>query len=237
MNMNEIICKFEQMNNWLKDPQWWAIVVALVLGLIGIFQDWLRKKIWKPDLKIEFRLNPPDSHKTMMRNSNTNKIVYPTYYLRARIENTGNYQLEDVEAMVTEKTKREPNGQFKRDAEFLPLNLIWTVTHEITKSKIQPGLFKFIDFGHVEETRFKNLSTFGLSNNSRVVLELCTETSPNTGSHIIFPGEYRIKIIIAANNLKPITKIYSLVITDNWTDNQSEMFEKNIFVKEEKSMY
>lgn len=221
----------------LKDPQWCAIMVALLLGIVGIFQDWIRRFFWKPGLKINFRLSPPDSHKTYMRDMRTGQIKYPTYYLRARIENSGNFQLEDVEVVATEITKKRKNGKFIKIGDFLPLNLIWTVTHEITKLKIQPGLFKFLDFGHIEETKYKNISDFGFEYSSKVILELCTEIAPNTGSHLIFPGEYRIKLVIAANNLKPVTKIYSLIFADAWTDKQEEMLRKNILIEEKKSMY
>lgn len=236
--MNEIICKFEQIS-WLKDPQWWAIFAALLLGLAGIFQDWIRKLFWKPSLKIDFQLSPPDSHRTFFSDRNTGKFLNYTYYLRPRIGNNGNYRLEDVEVMVVELSKKEVNGQFKKDEDFLPLNLIWSVSHEITKLKIQPGLFKLLDFGHISETKHKQaqLDYFKLGTNTNIVLELCTEVPPNTGSHLIFPGEYRIKLLIAANNLKPVAKIYSLVLADKWTDDQKEMLENNIFIKEEKSMY
>jgi hypothetical protein len=234
--MEEIICKIEQIS-WLKDPQWWAIFAALLLGLSGIFQDKIRRIFWKPKLNVDFRLSPPDSHKIPMREIASQRILYNTYYIRARVMNFGNYQLEDVEAMVTDLTKKELNGQFKKEENFLPLNLVWANTHEITKSKIQPKLFKFLDFGHISETKNINLKDFNSPTSSKVVLLLDVEVAPNTGSHIIFPGEYRIKLIFAANNLSPVEKIYSLVIADEWTEDQQEMLEKNIFIKEEKSMY
>lgn len=236
--MNELICKLEQLY-WLKDPQWWAIFAALLLGLAGIFQDWIKKRIWKPELEIEFRLNPPDSHKIPMRNVSTQEILFNTYYLRARIKNSGNYQLEDVEAMVLELTKKEPNGQFKKVENFLPLNLVWAHSQgrEITKPKIQPRMFKFLDFGHISRVDDANIALFNVKSRNETVLTLDVEVPPNTGSHLIFPGEYRIKLIFAANNFSPISKIYSLIISDRWTESQEEMLEKNIFIKEEVSMY
>lgn len=236
--MNELVCKLEQLY-WLKDPQWWAIFAALLLGLAGIFQDWIRRLFWKPSLKINFYLTPPDSHKTFFSDSKTGSFLNYTYYLRPRIKNDGNYRLEDMEVMAVELTKKESNGQFKKIDNFLPLNLIWTNSHEITKSKIQPGLFKFLDFGHISETKHKlnQLSYFQLRKDTQVVLELCTEVPPNTGSHLIFPGEYRIKLLFAANNFKPASKIYSLVFADKWSEDERDMLGNNIFIKEEKLMY
>lgn len=223
----------------LENPQWWAVIVALLLGLAGIFQDSLKRQIWKPKLEVEFRLNPPDSHKTAMSNASTGEFMYNTYYLRARVKNTGNYQLEDVEAMAVELTKKEPNGQFKNVETFLPLNLVWAHTRgkEITKPKIQPKMFKFLDFGHISQVKYVNTRAFGISALGDTLLVLDVEVSPNTGSHFILPGEYRIKLVFAANNLSPINKIYSLIIADKWTEVEKEMLGNCIFIKEERSMY
>lgn len=238
--MNDLICKLEQLY-WLKDPQWWAIFTALLLGLGGIFQDRIRRMIWKPKLEVDFRLNPPDSHKIPAKVINRLTGVklgeYNTYYIRPRIKNAGNFQLEDIEVMAIELTRKEPNGQFKKEENFLPLNLVWANTHEVAKPKIQPKLFKFLDFGHILETKHVNLEEFHISTNVKVTLVLDVEVEPNIGSHLIFPGEYRIKLLFAANNLSPIEKIYSLIIADKWTEDQKEMFDKNIFIREEKSMY
>ena len=166
-------------------------------------------------------------------------VMYNTYYLRARIKNTGNYQLEDVEAMAIELTRKEPTGQFKNVENFLPLNLVWAHSRgkEITKPKIQPKMFKFLDFGHISQFKDVDTRALGISAIGNTLLVLDVEVSPNTGSHLILPGEYRIKLVFAANNLSPINKIYSLIIADKWTEDQKEMLENYIFIKEEKSMY
>lgn len=218
----------------LTNPQWWAVFVALLLGVVGIFQDSIKRKIWKPKLNVEFRLNPPDSHKIPMVNQSRE---YMTYYLRARVENTGNYQLEDVEAMAIELTKKEPDGQFKNIDNFLPLNLVWAHSHEITKPKIQPKMFKFLDFGHISHVKDENTKPLVHCVTSNILLALDVEVLPNNGSHLILPGEYRIKLVFAANNLGPVYKIYSLIIIDKWTEDQKEMLENNIIIKEETSMY
>ncbi len=230
----------------LEDPQWWAVFVALLavfvallLGVAGIFQDSLKRKIWKPNLEVEFRLNPPDSHKIADHNDSTGEFMYNVYSLRARVKNTGNYQLEDVEAMAIELTKKEPNGQFKNVENFLPLNLVWAHTRgkEITKPKIQPKMFKFLDFGHISQVKDVNTRYSSISAHGNTLLVLEVEVAPYTGSHLVLPGEYRIKLVFAANNLSPINKIYSLIIADKWTEDEKEMLENYIFIKEEKSMY
>ena len=85
--------------------------------------------------------------------------------------------------------------------------------------------------------KYVNTRAFGIFALSDTLLVLDVEVSPNTGSHFIFPGEYRIKLVFAANNLSSINKIYSLIIADEWTEDPKEMLENYIFIKEERSMY
>lgn len=215
--MDNVVLIKEQIV-WYLDPSWWAIFVALLLGVIGVFQEQIKRSFWKPKLVIGFNLEPPDSHKTKLTNRITGDFICNTYYLRAKIKNDGNFQAEDIEVMASELYKKGKNGRFIKDKSFLPLNLKWSHTGEITKEKIQPGLFKYLDFGHL-------LPSEGSSKN-KIVLELDVEMKPNTGSHLIPPGEYRITLLIAANNTKLINKQFLLILKNDWRDDEGEMFNK-----------
>jgi hypothetical protein len=230
--------------NWLGNPQWLAIFVSLLLGLVGIFQDWIRQQIWKPKLKVEFGLKSPCSQKIAARDVSTGSILYNVYQFRLRIKNEGNYQLQDVEAMATELTKRGPSGKFEEVNGFIPLNLVWshpkrreiTEGREITKPKIQPKMFKLLDFGHIVQKKYADIEASRINEVSEILLELDVEVKPNTGSYLIPPGEHRIKLIFGANNINPVIKVYSLIIEDKWTEDE-EMLENYISIKEENSMY
>ena len=41
-----------------------------------------------------------------------------------------------------------------------------------------------------------------------------------------------MKILFAANNLKPIEKTYRLLIKDKWSDDEKEMLNDNILIEE-----
>ncbi|MDP2947120.1 MAG: hypothetical protein Q8N88_03315 [Nanoarchaeota archaeon] len=223
----------EGVNNpWTVWVSLLGVFVALLLGVIGIFQGRIRSWFKKPKLNVSIKLEPPDCHKIAMRNPQTGAYVCDSYYFRFRVENTGNYQMEDVEAIPVELYKKI-NGKFEKVNNFLPLNLVWAHYHNITMPKIQPLMFKHLDFGHITKSNFANLSYFGISESARIVFQLDLAVIPNTGSHILIPGDYKIKILFAANNLKPIAKIYNIEIKDNWTDDEKEMLNNNISIKEE----
>lgn len=234
--IHEVLQQLKSIAQGVNNP--WAVwipllgvSVALLLGIVGVFQDWIRSWFKKPNLKVSIKLEPPDCHKIAMTNPQTGQYTCHSYYFRFRIENTGNYQMEGAEAMVTELYKKS-NSKYKKVQNFLPLNLVWAHYHNVTMPRIQPQLFKHLDFGHIIQANFANLSYFGIQGNPKIVFLLDLAVIPNTGSHILLPGDYKIKVVFAADNFKPQEKIYDLVIKDKWNDNEEEMLTQDISIKE-----
>jgi hypothetical protein len=224
-------------NVWWRDSQWWAIIVpflvALMLGALAIFQDWIRRLIWKPKLNVSIRLCSPDCQKIPLTDTRSGQHLYDSYYFRFRMENTGNYKMEYVEAIITEVNKKRANGEYKKLDKFLPLNLVWAHNNLVTIPNIQPGLFKHLNFGYIVQSENANLGYFGMQKSDEtIVFKFTVEVEPNHGSHILLPGDYNITIKFAANNLSPVTKKYNLLFPDKWDDNEEEMLRNNIGIKE-----
>lgn len=217
-----------------KDPQWWAIAVALLLGVVGIFQDRIRSLFKKPKINVNIKLEPPDCHKIALRDNNTGQFICDTYYFRFKITNIGNYSLEDIEVLTAELYKKN-QGRYHKVNNFLPINLNWAHNHVVTMPKIQPKLFKHCDFGHILETNTnlgrKIVQYYGFNTNAKVMMQLDTFIEPNTGSHILLPGEYKIKVIFSANNLSPYEVWYELILKDKWDINENIMLRNNISIK------
>ena len=213
----------------------WEAMVALILGLAGIFglHEAVKKWLFKPDIKVSIRLEPPDCLKIAMNNTRTGQFLYDTYYLRFKIENTGNQKMEDVELVALELHKKGANNRFSKVRSFMPMNLVWANVHEVTMPKIQPGLFKHCDFGHIIQNpnRYVSLNAFGLSGRSNVIFILETQATPNTGSNYLLPGKYKIKFAFAANNLKPRYYWYKFEIKDRWDSNEQRMLSRNVAIE------
>lgn len=218
-------------NPWTIWASFSSALIALIIGLLGVFRDRVRSLFIKPKLKVSIKTEPPDCHKTSMAHPATGKYLYDTYYFRFRIDNIGNCHAEDVEAMVTEVHKKI-NGQYKKKSDFLPLNLLWSHYRKITMEKIQPKLFKHLDFGFILKRNFVNLKKYGIEGTPNVVFQFDVAVKPNTGSHILLPGNYKVKIVFAASNFKPIEKTYNLEIKDKWDNNEEKMLAENILIKE-----
>lgn len=232
----EALSHIENIASGINNP--WTIIVssagvlvALLLGVVGVFQDRIRAWFKKPKLNISIKVAPPDCHKTSFYQPDVDRKVCDTYYFRFRVENNGNYYAENVEAMITEVFKKRYE-QYEKVDNFLPLNLVWSHYRQPTMSKIQPKLFKHLDFGFILKSNSEYLARFGIQNNTNIFFEFDLAVRPNTGSHILLPGDYRVKIIFAGNNLEPLEKIYHLVIKDNWADDEATMLQENMTIEE-----
>lgn len=226
--IQEAINKFSQTKNI---P--WEAIVAMLLGIAGIFkiQDFIDKRwLRRPILNVSINLAPPDCHKIAMTNSQTGQFLYDTYYFRLRVGNLGNFQIEDLEVLAEELYRKQGRTYIKIDR-FLPLNLKWAHQHLITMPKIQPELFKHCDLAHIVQQSRVNLEAFSLSRPNNSVLILDTSVQPNTGSNILLPGKYKLKLIFAANNLPPKVVWLKLEFDDVWDDNEENTLANNVRIK------
>jgi len=222
-------------NNWYCDPQWWAIITALLLGLVGIFQDWLRSLFLKPKFTIQVGLEPPLSNKTFfIRESEIQVRIGPyrfdvethkmkervdCYYFRFLIKNMGNTQAKDAEVMVSQIEKKI-NNDFEIVKDFQAMNLKWSHSGgRVTIPKIQKGFYKYCDLGYIKRV---NRNDYG----SDIAFFLELEVMPNTGSGVLVPGEYKITAAFTAENMKPVYKRYLLSFPNEWDDNQEIFFKK-----------
>ena len=142
--------------------------------------------------------------------------------------------MEEVEVLANELHQKGANGRYTKVADFLPMNLNWAHNHVVTMPKIQPKLFKHCDFGHIIESTSvlgrQYLTAYGLNTSTRVIMILDTFVEPNTGTHVLLPGEYKINIVFAANNLKPVSNWYKLKIVDAWSSDEQQMLSSNVLI-------
>jgi hypothetical protein len=196
-----------------KDPNWWAVIIAFLIGLAGLLslQDIIKKRFIHPVLSPTIELKPPDCHIIPIINLQTRQRQYDSYYLRFRIKNLGNARLSNVEAQVTELYEKQRNGRFKSVPDFLPLNLKWAHDHVISKPHIQSGLFHHLDFAHSIPNPVSGLN---------VALMLDTFITPNNFSNLIIPGKYKIKLVFSADDINPIEKWYLIELKNIWSNNE-----------------
>jgi hypothetical protein len=203
----------------------WEALIALILGVAAIFdiQGIVKKQLNKPKLKVDFKLSPPEA----IRLTIDQTISF--YAFKLKILNNGNYQMEDVEILIEEIYKEERPLTYIKAEDFLPLNLNWLGIDSITMPKIQPQLFKYCELGFM----FKKehiISKNHIPQSIDVVITTHQVIRPNANTYTFYPGRYKLKLIIAANNLVPEHRNIEINFNNSWYDSEEEMF-SNIDIK------
>jgi len=214
-------------------------VVMAVVAVIAIFQDKIRAWLMRPELNASIDVAPPDCHKTVLKSFDRQGQVIDAadcYYFRLRVENSGNQRAEMVEVFAAELSKRQADGSFKRMDSFLPMNLVWSHIRRAFLDAISPEMEKLCDLGHIVEPAKR--SRFGMEDNPQLgvpagqtIFSFDVETKSFTMSHLIPPGTYRLVLLVAAANAKPVRKTLEIVLTGDWYDEQPRMLGEGVGIR------
>jgi len=213
----------------------WAGAVATFLAvLVALFKEEIQALWRRPSLAASIRLSTPDCHKTEMTVTNTltGQVLdsWPCYYFRVWVENSGNLRAEQVQMFLSRLLRKHADGSFKEEKQFLPMNLRWANSHEIFAEGISPKMGKHCDLGHIVHPSKATQAGNTLPNvpADKVIMSLDLEVKPNTKSHLLAPGTYRLELRLAAANSTPVVLILELTLTGGWYDDESRMFADGI---------
>lgn len=227
-------------------------IVMAIVAIIAVFQDKIRAWLLRPILSVSISLNPPDCHKTELHFVTEGQTKPPqgpskkdkasvsrqtdVYYFRLRIANLGNQKAESVEVIASELSRRVADGTFKAVGSFLPMNLLWTNIHTMFLPAISPGTFKHCDLVHVINPKMRKLipmedNTWPNVSQDETILSFDTAFKPFAKNYLVCPGTYRLTLIVAAANSKPVKKVLGIRLTGDWYDEEQKMFGEGIGIK------
>lgn len=205
-----------------KRIEFYSVLVALAIGIAGIFREWILDFIFHPKLKLSLDLSPPDSIPIPLFRDGIK--VLDSYYYRIKVTNSGSRPAKDVELLIENLFKKK-GGKFKKISGFVPLKLIWSNTQAQggvdTLSRIQSrDMFEHCNLGHIEE---KELGCY--------VLKLDTKVNPTNMCNCLTEGVYRFHTITSANNVQPFKDYWELVFDGALHLDEKEQFEKGVLIK------
>ena len=208
-------------------------VATVILGVVAIFQDRIRRLIIKPELDIEIDVTPPDCHKTEFKNMQTGVKTCDCYYFRFKIWNRGNDRAENVETIVTKLYKKKVDGGYKEESDFLPLNLVWSYYNTPVMANICPDTFKHCDMGYLINTNdLARLHGITKTFSSKIIFIFGIAVKPNKLSFIKEPGEYAFEVIISSANVsKSIKTYFELIVKDSWFDDEKKMLDETVCIR------
>jgi hypothetical protein len=221
----------------------WAAAVATFLAVVVALLKEEIIRLWRrPKLTASIRLEAPDCHKTELAwiNPNSGQVVARgwCYYFRLWVENKGKQPAERVQVFAAKLLRRHADGIFREEKSFLPMNLVWSHTHEIFKERISPNMGSHCDLGFIQEPSFRTQialaggRTLANVTDDKAIFALDLEVKPNTLSDLLAPGVYRLEVLVAAANAGPKRKVLEITLTGNWFDPESKMFSDGIGIVE-----
>src|SRR6267142_2680479 len=227
--------------NFLGDlPTWVTAIATLLLAALALFQDFLRRLVWKPKLELDIHPRPPDFHRTEWAHSilqsvydaSTKEVVQrtlqlssPCYYFRIRVMNKGNCEAKDVE-IYAKDLQELVEGEFRSVPRFSPMDLLWADVRTPVLPILIPELPKLCDLAHMVAPSAKDYLDLDLQgvDKTKAILVLDLQVTPNSKGHLIGPGHYRLALALAAANATPCEYVLDITVTGDWYDEADKMF-------------
>lgn len=214
----------------------WAVAAAtLLLAAVAVFQEPIRSWLRRPRFRVTAKTEPPDCVWVPFTNQ-AGAHVADAVYLRIWVENDGNDTARSVEVYAGELQRRRADGTWERVQAFPPMNLRWAnLGGAIYSPSIAPGMGKHCDIAHIAEPASR--AALGEVNPS---LNLPAQTtsmafdlmvSPNHRGHIVGPGLYRLAIVVAAENSRPVRRTVEINLKGGWYPAEAEMLRDGVGIR------
>lgn len=215
-----------------------SAIITFFAVLVALFKDWFWEKIKKPILSVKFEMGPPFCIKTKAQFSEQQPTQHDVYYFRLKIDNEGTQTANRVQVYVNKVSRKHTDDLYYDERQFQPMNLKWSNTNNpaIYVPHILPNMGKFCDLGHIIDPIYRQYysSSLGVTipgDAATFLFELDIEVPPNTGSHLLKIGEYKIELLIAAENVKPVTKDIILNFRGPWNEVEDIMYRDGIGIR------
>ena len=202
-----------------------TIIATIVALFLAVFHEQLRTMFLKPKLEVELKSNSPDCHKISCGTDEDGKKQFG-YYFRIRVMNKGKTPAKSVEVFLEEIQEKNEDDEFVVWKKFMPINLLWTHISKPYFPIIPSKMYKHCEIGHIiDPQQRKDYPNHYHPEAPEGVCSICLEllVKPNTGTHLMLPGVYRLKLIAAAENAKPVPATLELSFSGRWNVSETDM--------------
>jgi hypothetical protein len=205
-----------------------AALASLTVALVALFKDRFWAWIDRPQITVELSLKPPDC---LLMPFGAGDEWAPSYQFRIRISNVGKTTAQGVEVYVNSLAGMLVDGSSERQDWFLPMNLTWAHTQQLTATDIPPTMERMINFGAIVEPRYLEIPVQtipqmpnGFRDSNQTLFTLYTPATPSNFSNWIFPGNYALHLIVTAKNARARSIMVTLRISGEWQPDEGRMF-------------
>ncbi len=222
---------------------WLVGIGTLVLAIAAIAQDHIRRLVYSPKFHVSIKTDPPDC---MAVPENMTKQLAPTsqpmtvavnaLYLRIAVKNVGSAPALNAEVYAQELFRQRADGSWESVREFPPMNLTWADVGGMYFPRIAPGMSKHCDVASIyDPVAFASFLGGPIRSGldpKKTTLSFLTISRPNHMGNVVGPGEYRLTILVAAENARPMQRTLRLSLPANgvWYRDPTEMLRDGVGV-------
>jgi hypothetical protein len=210
------------------EAEWAGAIATFIVALVALFKDSFNAWLNRPRLEWEMAMKVPFGKKialpipvvTQLRAA---RLTADVYVFRFLIRNVGRRKAEQVQVFAKTLSRRVAGGRYV-PIDFLSTNLVWSHLrngHSEVFAEISPETGRQCDLGFIVTP--KAAPAFGThleESGERATLAIRLES----GNATIGPGTYRLEVILAAANCRPIRGFFDIVLTGEWFDSENQMF-------------
>lgn len=221
------------MNSWGTYADLLVAAGTLVLAAVAVFQDTIRGWFYKPSLHISIKTVPPDCSAVPLTKPD-GTFVSDCVYFRLWVKNIGNSTAKNVEVYANDLQRKRADGTWERVSTFPPMNFKWAniVGIGFYFPNIAPGMGKHCDIGHiVDPSKRHDLNEYAPKLDltyQQTSLTFDLISAPNHKGHIIGPGDYRLEVLVAAENARPITRTIAISLKGIWDADETKMLRDGV---------
>jgi hypothetical protein len=213
------------------------IATTIFLGVVALFVPYLaellKRKLFKPVLRVNFKLGPPDCHKTFW--SNTPDSIKSVYYFRFEVENIGKTTCQNVENSLEKIWRFNSANEPVKIKDFTPVGLKWSVNYEKPLQSINPERRIYCNIGHLPTREFQlahgNLINLTGYEGDDLRLELDLLTVLNVQPNCLPPGKYLIQINTYSENYRTLTSYFRISWSGIWNEDYEVLFQELVIEK------
>lgn len=221
------------MSPWGTVAEWLVAVGTLVLAAVAVFQETIRGWFYHPVFQVSIKTEPPDCVAVPFTASD-GTFLADSVHLRLWVENTGNVTAKNAEVYAKELRRQRADGTWERVGAFPPMNLKWANVGTIYFPSIAPEMGKHCDVAHIVDPARRHLlyedaPRLALTD-QQASLAFNLMVAPNHRGHIIGPGEYRLDILVAAENVRPIRRTIAISLRGIWDADETRMLRDGLGV-------
>jgi hypothetical protein len=221
------------MNPYGNVADWLVAAGTLILAAVAIFQETIRGFFYRPAFQVFIKTEPPDCAAVPFTNRD-GEFVADSVYLRLWVENIGKATAKNAEVYAKELSRQRADGSWERVGAFPPMNLRWANIGVIYFPSIAPEMGKHCDVGHIVDPARRHLlhedaPKLDLTS-QQTSLAFDLMVAPNNRGHIIGPGEYRLDIHVAAENVRPLKRTIAISLRGTWDADETRMLRDGVGV-------